>query len=167
MKFLTLALLLASVGARATDSAPLVTGCEPLRAPVATLLDLYGRKDVAGLGALLDGPQVLVLGSDLSERADTPARVAALLADDFALWQSAAFEAPAFMDCRVQAGLGTAAFDAPLRMTRLDGSTLKVTVRFLTVWRRSAAGWRLTQSMNSTPTVGASARELLQGATGR
>lgn len=143
-------------------AAPVGSSCEPLRASVARMLDLYSRKDAPAVAGLLDGQQVLVLGSDISEVADTRAKVDELLADDFALWNSASFGAPAFMNCRVQGELATAAFDAPFEMKRPDGQAMKVTVRFLTVWRATADGWRLTQSMNSTPTVGASARELRQ-----
>lgn len=163
MKILVTTLLLTLLGSAASAQ----TDCDPLRTPVATLLDLYSRKDMKALAGLLDGEQLLVLGSDVSEVADTRAKVDALLADDFALWQAASFGAPAFMNCRVQGGLATAAFDAPFSMKRPDGQTMTVTVRFLTVWRRAGGGWRLTQSMNSTPTVGASARELLQGSAAR
>ena len=147
--------LLTSSGAHAAPP------CDALRPQVRKLLGLYAQKDVEGVLGLLDSREVLVLGSDVKEVSTTSAEVAAMLHDDYMLWQSANFGEPNFLNCRTAAGLASAAFDVPFAMRLAGGQATTVTVRFMTVWRRDSRGtWRLTQSMNSTPSVGGSAREI-------
>lgn len=137
--------------------------CDPIRSAVEHLLAAYSAKSLDQVSSQLTSEEILVLGSDLSEVARTPADVTALMRADFALWGSARFGTPTFMDCRLDSSLATAAFDSPFTMQRNDGGTMTVTVRFLTVWRRETQGrWLLTQLMSSTPTVGASASDLLK-----
>lgn len=137
--------------------------CDPLVPAVEHLLASYSMKDLDQVSSQLRTDEILVLGSDLSEVARTQGDVDAMLHADFELWGAARFGTPAFMDCRIQSDLATAAFDVPFAMQRHDGSSMNVTVRFLTVWSRSTKGrWLLTQSMNCTPTVGKSATDLLK-----
>ena len=155
----TLATGLLAVMPLAASAAP----CESLRPAIDTLLFDYSSKNLDAVISRIDRNEIMVLGSDLSEIARTPAEVEFMLRADFALWGASRFGSPQFMDCRVEPLLASAAFDVPFTMQRNDGSTMDVTVRFLTVWTREAKGpWRLSQSMNSTPTVGASATDLLK-----
>jgi hypothetical protein len=136
--------------------------CEPLQQRVDALLKAYSEKNLPELTAMLDD-SVLVMGSDVSEVADTKAKVSKLASDDFALWTNASFGQPLFLNCRQTAQLSTAAFDVPISMARPDGTVFKTTVRFLTVWNHVPGhGWLLTQSINSTPTTGQSAADLVR-----
>ena len=138
--------------------------CDALAPSVRSLLAAYTAKDTKRLDELLDKQSLLVLGSDIAEVMDSRAKVDELFRDDFALWKSAEFGEPSGMNCRVGVDLASAAFDALFTMRRPDGKSMQVTVRFMTVWRHvHGSGWRLTQSMNSTPTQGSSARELAAG----
>lgn len=157
MKSLTAAL--AVLVPFAASAAP----CDSLAPAVERLLSAYSAKNLEQVDAQMRHDEILVLGSDLSEVARTPEDVSALMKADFRLWGEARFGAPRFMDCRMQPDLATAAFDAPFEMQRNNGSRMSVTVRFLTVWTRDTGGrWLLTQSLNSTPTVGESAADLLK-----
>jgi hypothetical protein len=78
--------------------------------------------------------------------------------DDFAVWHSARFGEPADLDIRVGSDLATALFN--VSFSRGDGPQLRV--RLSTTWRRRKGQWFLTQSSNTVPTVGSSARDLLK-----
>ena len=134
--------------------------CAPIAPSVRELLSFYSRKDTAAVLRLTDPHELLVLGTDVSEIADTEEKVQTLLQADFALWGSSEFGAPVFMSCRVGAKLATAAFDVPFTMHRQNGHTDTMTIRFLTVWHEIGERWYLTQSLNSVPTVGQSAMDM-------
>lgn len=136
--------------------------CGALAPQVDSLLAAYSHKRVADVLAMTDPHALLVLGTDVSEVADTREKARALLEADFALWGSSEFGAPSFMSCRVSGRLATAAFDVPFTMHRQNGRSDTLTIRFLTVWHEIHGRWYLTQSLNSVPTTGQGAAGILK-----
>lgn len=161
MKSVALLVLLLGIES-AVQAAPVPAACGQLAPRVQALLSAYSRKDADTVMKLTDADQVLVLGTDVSEVAASPQAVRRLMTDDFRLWGTATFGDPVFMSCRMGMKLGSAAFDVPFSMVRAPGHTVTVTVRFLTLWRRRGDDWLLTQSLNSQPTTGQSAADILK-----
>ena len=143
----------------ATASPPEQTAA--LTHAVDQLLKAYSSKNPDEFLALTDPDEILVLGTDISEVADSKAEVRELIAADFKLWGSAEFGQRAFTSIRASDHLSSVAFDVPLAMHRADGKTDTMTIRFLTVWKRNGSRWLLTQSLNSVPSVVHSATEIL------
>ena len=54
----------------------------------------------------------------------------------------------------------TAFFDVPFTLSR-GGNQQTLVIRFATVWETTKQGLKLVQSVNTTPTVGQSAKDLL------
>ena len=133
-----------------------------VKSAVLRLLDAYSKKDFNAAMALTDHEAVLVMGSDVEEVCDTRAKIEALLHDDFQLWTSASFGEVSLLSVRAEGDLGSAFFDVPFSMQRAPGKTDTMTIRFATVWRRRGGDWKLTQSMNCVPTVGQSAKAIIQ-----
>jgi len=132
-----------------------------LRSATDRLLRAYSAKDLSAVEKMLDS-DILILGSDISERADSRVKVRELLEADFALWKGANFGEAIYTSQRIGGELGTVACDVPFSMRRAGDKVDTVVVRFLFVWRRVVDDWRLTQCMSAVPTVGQSAREILQ-----
>lgn len=131
-----------------------------LSVAVDQLLKAYSSKNADQFLALTDPAELLILGTDVSELADSPAEARALLEADFKLWGSAEFGERTFTSIRESDQLAAVAFDVPFSMRRDAKTTDTMTIRFLTVWKRSSGKWLLTQSLNSVPTTGQSARDL-------
>jgi ketosteroid isomerase-like protein len=130
-----------------------------LQSRIRQLLDLYARKDAAGVMKLVADEQVLVMGSDLSEISTSREQTADLFRDDFKLWDSSSFGALGKIYSHTSGNLVTAFFDVPF-MFRRGKSEQTVVIRFATVWKKTRRGLELVQSLNTTPTVGQSAKEL-------
>lgn len=140
---------------------PLKAAPEPtasLAQAVDQLLKAYSSKNIDQFMDLTDPTEILVLGTDISEVADAPAKVRQLLEADFKLWGSAEFGERKFTAIRVSDNLASVAFDVPFAMHRGEGRTDTMTIRFLTVWKRSGDRWLLTQSLNSVPSDNQSTR---------
>jgi ketosteroid isomerase-like protein len=130
-----------------------------LHSKIRQLLDLYARKDVSGVMKLFADGNVLVMGSDLREVCTTREQAAELFRADFKLWDSSSFGNLGEIYSQANGDMVTAFFDVPF--TFLRGETKQsAVVRFATVWKKSPQGLRMVQSMNTTPTVGQSAKEL-------
>ncbi|HWU76923.1 MAG TPA: hypothetical protein VN043_10475 [Rhodanobacter sp.] len=127
---------------------------------VGNLLHAYAANDPAAVLALLDRRGFAMYGSDVAEVVHDPAGLRQLMADDFALWRTARFGAPANMDIRVEGTAASAFFDVPFSA----GGRPPVTVRFGTAWRYDDGHWVLMQSSNTVPTTGSSAHELISSA---
>lgn len=123
-------------------------------------LDLYASKDIPGLMNLVGDDSLVVMGSDLSEVCTTRSQVEELLRNDFRLWDSASFGTLSRVFTHQSRNTITAFFDVPFTMRR-GANEQTVVVRFATVWSRTASGLKLIQSMNTVPTVGQSAKDLL------
>lgn len=135
-------LLAACAAAPATKS----TGDESghVQARVQELLKTYAANDQAGVTALLDSPFTM-LGSQISEKIDTPAQLKALMSADFKQWGSARISNVRDMDVRVGKDLATAYF----LMSFQAGDNPSMPVRVTTTWRKREGEWFLTQSANS------------------
>lgn len=131
-----------------------------LQSRIREFLDLYSKKDVAGVMNLVSNDSLLVMGSDLSEVCTRREQVEELLRNDFRLWDSASFGRPVQVYTHQSEGLLTAFFDVPFTLRRGGGEQTLV-VRFATVWQKTKQGLKLVQSANTTPTVGQSAKDLL------
>lgn len=129
-----------------------------LEARVAQLLAAYAANDQEAVVRMLDPADFTMFGSDLSEVVRSPGELRQLMSDDFALWTSATLGPVRDLDVRIHGNLATAFFHAPFSA----GGRPPVPVRFSTVWRKTGQQWLLTQSANTVPTVGSSARELLK-----
>ena len=123
-------------------------------------LDMYARKDIVGLMSLVGDDSMVVMGSDLSEVCTSRPQVEELLRNDFRLWDSASFGPLSRVFIHQSRNTMSAFFDVPFTMRR-GGNEQTVVVRFATVWGRTARGLKLIQSMNTVPTVGQSAKDLL------
>jgi ketosteroid isomerase-like protein len=123
---------------------------------VAALLAAYAADDPDKVLSMLDARGFVVYGSDAAEVVRTPAELRQLMADDFALWQTASFGTPANLDIRVEGAMASAFFDVPFSA----GGRPPLTVRFATTWHRDGDAWRLVQSANVVPTTGSSAHAL-------
>lgn len=122
------------------------------------LLAAYAANDQEQIVRMLDPVQFTIYGSDLSEVIRTPADLRQMMTDDFRLWRTAKFGELQDLDIRVQGNLASAFFHVPFSA----GGQPPLSVRFSTVWRKIDGQWFLTQSANTVPTVGSSARELLK-----
>lgn len=131
-----------------------------LQSRIREFLDLYSKKDVAGIMNLVANDDVLVMGSDLSEICTSREQVEALLRNDFQLWDSASFGKPAQLYTRQSGSLTTAFFDVPFTLHR-GANEQTLVIRFATVWKKTKQGLKLVQSTNTTPTVGQSAKDLV------
>lgn len=125
---------------------------DDLSSRIHELLTLYSKKDVAGLMNLVGDGNLLVIGSGLNEVYTSKEEVKEFLGNDFKLWDSASFENPDHIFTRKSGDLVTAFFDAPFTMQR-GGNQQTLTIRFATVWKKTAHGLKLIQSMNATPTA--------------
>jgi ketosteroid isomerase-like protein len=131
-----------------------------LQSRIREFLDLYSKKDVAEIMKPVSNDGALVMGSDLSEVCSGREQVEELLRNDFQLWDSASFGKPAQVYTRESESLITAFFDVPFTL-RSGSNEQTLVIRFTSVWQKTKQGLKLVQSMNTTPTVGQSAKELL------
>lgn len=102
---------------------------------------------------------ILVMGSDLGEVCTTREQAAELFHNDFKLWDSSSFGSLGEVYTQATGSIVTAFFDVPFTFRR-GGTDQAVVIRFATVWKRTPDGLKLLQSLNTTPTVGQSAKEL-------
>lgn len=131
-----------------------------LLARTRAFLDAYAANRVEQVVDMLDPERIAVYGSDTAEFCQDAACVRALMADDFRLWGSARFGAMSKVTVRMDGRLASVMFEIPFSA----GGGAEVPVRIAMVWRTAGGKWRLTQSSNVVPTVGASASALLGGA---
>lgn len=121
-------------------------------------LDSYAKGDNDAVLRQVD-PKVVVYGSDIAEVFRGSAGVREMLTADHRLWGGAVSIGDMRDISVVSSGpLSAITFDAPFELR--GGSPIMV--RFSMVWKHEAAGWRLLQCANSTPTVGQSAEALLK-----
>ena len=125
---------------------------------VNEFLTAYAANDQTTVLNLIDPTEFSMFGSDLAEIVHSPSELKQLMTDDFALWRNAKFGVAKDFDVRHQNGLATALFSVPFSA----GGGPEVVIRVTSVWRKRDGQWLLTQSANSVPTVGSSARELLR-----
>ncbi len=139
---------------------PAVSRSPDVASQTRAFLNAYAKGDRAAVLGMID-PSVTAYGSDISEIAHGVAGVALMLDADRRLWGGPA-RIGEMRDVSMASGgdLAALTFDAPFELAGRPA----VMVRFSMVWRRDGHGWRLVQSVNSTPTVGQSADELLKGA---
>ncbi len=130
-----------------------------LSAAVDQLLKAYSSKSVDQFLALTDPSEILILGTDISEIADSSDKARRLIEADFKLWGSAEFGQRSFTSIRMSDLFASVAFDVPFTMHRSDGRADTMTIRFVTVWKWVENRWLLTQSLNCVPTVGQSASD--------
>lgn len=127
---------------------------------VDQLLKAYSSKSIDQFLNLTDPQEILILGTDISEIADSRSKARQLIEADFKLWGSAEFGQRTFTSIRASDHLASVAFDVPFTMHRAEGRTDTMTIRFLTVWKWTESRWLLTQSLNSVPTAGQSASDI-------
>lgn len=111
---------------------------------------------------MLDPERVAFFGADSAEVATTLEGVMQRIRDDQVLWDS--LVAGPMRNLRVEDGgtLAVAMFDVGTEVYRGPGRAHYL-IRFAMTWRRGADGrWRLVQSMNSVPTTGQSAAEIIR-----
>jgi ketosteroid isomerase-like protein len=131
---------------------------------VDSLLQAYGRKDLARVMAAVDSEAIVAFGTDSSEVRRGGAAFARQMREDFALWDSTRFGP--VRDVTVQStggatgALATALFAVPADIYTAGGRRTHVLLRFATTWRRRDSGWRLVQEMSAVATVGQSAADL-------
>jgi len=144
-------------GAHARTATPTQPG---IKERVRHLLDDYSRKDVDRIMRVLDDRNVLMIGTDVSEVAGSRQTIETLLRNDFKLWDTSQFGQ--FKDFYVQSSdtMATAFFDVPWQATT-GGQTRSFTIRLVTTWRKAGNDWKLTQILNTVPTTGQSAAEIL------
>jgi ketosteroid isomerase-like protein len=130
-----------------------------VEASVDALLAAYAADHPDEVLAMLDPHGFVIYGSDVDEVVRTPEQLRQLMADDFALWKTASFGAPANLDIHVEGTLASAFFDVPFSA----GGAPPVTVRFATAWHRDGDRWLLVQGANVVPTTGSSAHALANG----
>ncbi|MGB6142876.1 MAG: nuclear transport factor 2 family protein [Rhodanobacter sp.] len=154
------ALALALALAACASTSPRTTDARgEVEQQVDKLLHAYAANDPAAVLAMLDPRGFTIYGSDVTEVVRDDAGLRQLMADDFALWKTARFGAPANLDIRVEGTVASAFFDVPFSA----GGRPPVTVRFGTSWRHDDGRWMLMQSSNTVPTTGSSAHQLLHG----
>lgn len=136
---------------------PPAVATEEIAARVMELLERYERNDQDGVLAMTDPAGFTILGSDVSEVVHSPEELREMMRDDFKLWGSARFGSPMDLDIRVSRDLAVAMFHVPFAL----GANPPVVVRFSTTWHRVRDRWYLTQSANTVPTRGSSAKQLL------
>lgn len=129
-----------------------------IEARVQALLTAYAADNQDAVLRLVDTRAFSFYGSDISEFAHTAAELKQMMTDDFKLWHTARFGKIRNLDIRMSRDLASAFFNVPFSA---DGGS-DVMVRLTTVWRKVHGVWLLTQSANSVPTTGSSARKLLQ-----
>src|SRR5437870_37195 len=95
---------------------------------VDQLLKAYSSKSVDQFLDLTDPHEILVLGTDISEIADTRSKARQLIEADFKLWGSAEFGQRSFTSIRASDHLSSIAFDVPFTMHRPDGRTDTMTI---------------------------------------
>ena len=124
------------------------------------MLDDYSHKNVDGIMQMLDARNVVMMGTDIAEVAASRNAVETLLRNDFKLWDTSQFGR--FKDFYVQSSptMATAFFDVPWQATT-GGQTRTFTIRLVTTWRKVGQNWKLTQILNTVPTTGQSAAEIL------
>ncbi len=133
---------------------------DELQQQIVSFLDTYRRKDVAGVLALCDPETILVMGTDASEVCTSPQSVQRLLELDFQLWDRAEWgEFHHFFSYRA-GEIATTFFDIPFTTRTADQSRITL-VRFAMIWRSTSNGWRVVQSLNTVPTVGQGAADIL------
>ena len=159
--FLLLLLIFGLFGAQAVSAQRVNRDEKPLREKIRLLLDAYGKKDVSRLMSLFDEKDVLMMGADASEVADTKAAIEKLLNDDFRLWETSEFGEFKNFYAAFSGKTATAFFDVPWQ-AQAGGAARSFLIRFATVWRKKDGEWKLAQIMNAVPTVGQSAAEILQ-----
>jgi hypothetical protein len=152
------AIALALALAACASSSPRTTDARgEVERQVDQLLHAYAANDPAAVLGMLDPRGFTIYGSDVAEVVRDEAGLRQLMADDFALWKTARFGAPANLDIRVEGTAASAFFDVPFSA----GGRPPVTVRFGTSWRRDDGRWVLMQGSNTVPTTGSSAHQLL------
>lgn len=159
---LALLAVAACASGRPASPAPCADPTPELSARIVEMLRAYGRKDDPALLAILQPGEVMMYGADSAEVALNRADVMRRVRDDQMLWDS--LVAGPVRNLRVEhAGpLAVAMFDVPTDVYRGPGRAHYL-VRFATTWRRAADGqWRMVQSMNSVPTKGQSAAEIIR-----
>jgi hypothetical protein len=129
-----------------------------LAARAQALLDAYAANDQTTVLGMLDPEQFTFFGSDAAEIGHGGAELKRMMDDDFKLWHTARFGAMSQLDIRTDGRLASTMFQVPFSA----GGAPPLTVRLCLVWRRSGDRWLLTQSVNTVPTSGSSARELLK-----
>jgi hypothetical protein len=127
-----------------------------VEASVDALLAAYAADEPDQVLAMVDARGFVIYGSDVDEVVRTPEQLRQLMADDFALWKTASFGAPANLDVHVEGTMASAFFDVPFS----PGGGPPVTVRFATTWHRDGDRWLLVQGANVVPTTGSSAHAL-------
>lgn len=128
----------------------------------AELLDAYGHKDNARLQAMLDPERVAFFGADSAEVAMTLDDVMRRIRDDQMLWDSLIAGPLRTLRVEGDGALAVAMFDVGTEVHR-GAVRAHYLIRFAMTWRRGEDGeWRLTQSMNSVPTTGQSAAEIIR-----
>ncbi len=131
--------------------------CSQVAHLTQAFLSSYARGDGSAVTAMVE-PNVVMYGSDVREIFRGPKGVRKMLAGDQALWRGeASIGDLQQVTTTPGADLCVETFHAPFVL----GARAPVLVRFTMVWRKGPHGWRLAQSANTTPTVGASAEELL------
>lgn len=124
------------------------------------MLDLYARKDIAGVMNMMADHEVLIMVADLGEVCTSRADIEQLPRNDFRLWDSASFRRVNHVYTRQSGKLVSAFFDVPFT-TQKAGQQQTFIIRFATVWRKSPQGLQLVESANTVLTVGQSAKEIL------
>jgi hypothetical protein len=127
---------------------------------VRVLLDDYSRKDVAGIIRMLDERNVMMMGTDISEVASSKKTVEALLENDFRLWDTSRFGEIRNFYVESSDTMATAFFDVPWEAST-GSQSRRFIIRLVTTWRKSGGDWKLTQILNTVPTTGQSAAEIL------
>ena len=155
--WLTLPLALTLAACASTSPRSTADARSEVEQQIENLLHAYADNDPAAVLALLDPHGFTLYGSDVAEVVNDPAELRQLMADDFALWRTARFGAPANLDIRVEGTAASAFFDVPFSA----GGRPPVTVRFGTSWRNDGGRWVLMQGSNTVPTTGSSAHQLL------
>jgi ketosteroid isomerase-like protein len=125
---------------------------------VQQLLTAYAADDKSAVLAMVETTHLTLYGSDIAEVVTGGDELVQMMTDDFALWRTARFGAIQDLSVRAGGELATAFFNVPLSV----GGQPPVIIRFATVWHHVRGGWLLTQSSNSVPTVGSSAKEILK-----
>jgi hypothetical protein len=122
------------------------------------LLDAYAANNPDAVIDVIDRERFTLFGSDVSEIVRSETELRSMMRDDFALWRTAAFGEMRDQSVWVDDSVATQMFHVGLSV----GGRAEVLIRVTAVWHKRAGTWKLVQSSNTVPTVGSSARELLQ-----
>lgn len=148
--------------ARSPSPSPSADQQPELARRAAELLDAYGHKDNARLAGMLDPERVAFYGADSAEVAMTREGVMRRIRDDQMLWDSLVAGPPRNLRVEHAGPLAVTMFDVGTEVYR-GGGRAHYLVRFAITWRRGPDGeWRVAQSMNSVPTTGQSAAEIIR-----